>query len=250
MGNTCIVFVRAGLVAFRPNATVSSRNRYNFAKLNEIDANSGWLRIYWQTTIIFGRENLSIDIHSDEELMRQVQHGEQSALAALYDRHSPIALGLIIKILGDRAASEEVLQELFWRVWDRADNFDSARGKFTTWMFSITRRMAIDALRKRQVRPQPLERQSAEFLLDLQSAEIDVMEEVSSNLAGEAVIDALQVLPDEQREVIEKAYFEGKTRREIAVETDVPLGTVHTRARLGLQRLRQTLSGRGMGGDR
>lgn len=194
---------------------------------------------------------MSISVHSDEELMIMVQRGEQSALATLYDRHSPVVLGLIIKILGDRAASEEVLQELFWRVWDRADNFDPSKGKFTTWMFSITRRMAIDALRKRQVRPQPLERQSAEFLLKTQSADTDVMEVVSSNLTGEVVIDALQTLPDEQRQVIEKAYFEGKTRREIAAETDVPLGTVHTRARLALQRLRQTLTGRGIeGGSR
>ncbi len=180
--------------------------------------------------------------------MAQVQRGEQAALSTLYDRYAPVVLGVLVRIVGDRAVAEEVLQEAFWRVWDKSGSFDASKGSFKTWLFSIARRHAIDVVRKRKVRPQPIQSDAAELKLSLQADETDVSAEVDQTLNADTVRGALDTLPAEQRQVIELAYFQGKTRREISAETNIPLGTIHTRARLALQRLQKTLVAQGLEG--
>lgn len=180
--------------------------------------------------------------------MAQVQRGDQAALATLYDRYAPVVLGVLMRIVGDRTVAEEVLQEAFWRVWDKSGSFDVDKGSFKTWMFSIARRHAIDVVRRQKVRPQAMQSDSADLILELQTDEADVSAEVEQTLTASTLRSVLDNLSSEQREVIELAYFKGKTRREIAAITNVPLGTIHTRARLALQRLRKLLEAQGMEG--
>jgi RNA polymerase sigma-70 factor (ECF subfamily) len=154
-------------------------------------------------------------------------------------------MGICFKIIADRAAAEDVLQETFWRVCQNASSYQSQRGSFTGWLFRIARNLAIDVYRRDRSRPQAItETRDADPILDqMPDLDINVTEQVQANLNAQQIRSALKNLPREQRQVIELAYFYGMTRMEIAQATKEPLGTIHTRARLGLQRLRQELEG-------
>jgi RNA polymerase sigma-70 factor (ECF subfamily) len=181
---------------------------------------------------------------SDEVLAARVARGDRTALDALYDRHASTVLGLAIRITGERTSAEDILQETFWRIWQNAGSYQPERGLFTGWLFRIARNLAIDAYRRHSVRPQtiPAEMADADPILDrIPDPDINVTEQAQSNVRNELVRDAMKTLPREQRQVIEMAYFYGMTRQEIADATDEPLGTIHTRARLGLQKLSETL---------
>ena len=186
---------------------------------------------------------------SDEILVARVASGDRTALESLYDHHAAAVLGISLKIIGDRAAAEEVLQETFWRVWQSAATYQSQRGSFTGWLFRIARNLAIDAYRRRSVRPQTIiETADANPILDqLPDPDMDVEDQAQSNLKAQQVRNALTILSREQRQVIEMAYFYGMTRQEIAEATGEALGTIHTRARLALQKLRKELEGREAG---
>ena len=182
---------------------------------------------------------------SDEVLAAQVGRGNGAALEALYDRYASTVLGISLKVIGDRAAAEDVLQETFWHVWRSAATYQSQRGSFTGWLFRIARNLAIDAYRRRNVRPQAIiDADSADALLDqTPDPDMDVVDQTQSVLKNRQVRKALASLPRVQRQVIELAYFYGMTRQEIAEATGEALGTIHTRARLGLQKLREELEG-------
>jgi RNA polymerase sigma-70 factor (ECF subfamily) len=189
--------------------------------------------------------NLSIAQLSDEILIARVARGDRTALGTLYDRHAASVMGICLKIIGERAAAEDVLQETFWRVWQNASTYQSQRGSFTGWLFRIARNLAIDVYRRDRSRPQAItETRDADPILDqMPDLDINVTEQAQANLDAQQIRNALKNLPREQRQVIELAYFYGMTRLEIAQATREPLGTIHTRARLGLQRLRQELEG-------
>ena len=180
---------------------------------------------------------------SDEILIARVASGDASALEILYDQHAAAVLGVTFRIIGDRLAAEDVLQETFWRVWQSAVTYQAQRGSFRSWLFRIARNLAIDAYRRQSVRPQAIaEMTDTDPILDqLPDPNVDVPELTQTNLYAQQVRSALATLPREQRQVIELAYFYGMTRREIAEATGEALGTIHTRARLGLQRLREEL---------
>lgn len=180
---------------------------------------------------------------SDEILAAQVASGDRAALETLYEHHAATVLGISLKIIGDRAAAEDVLQETFWRVWQSAVTYQSQRGPFTGWLFRIARNLAIDAYRRRSVRPQAItETGDANPILDrIPDPDMDVEKQAQSNLKTQQVRNALAALPREQRQVIEMAYFYGMKRQEIAEVTGEAPGTIHTRARLGLQKLRREL---------
>jgi len=184
---------------------------------------------------------------SDEQLMNQVANGDSVALEALYDRHAPRVLGVVMRILPDRPVAEEVLQETFWRIWDKADAYHVDRGTFTSWLFSIARRQAIDVTRRQKVRPQAArdEREATQMQLR-PDPDGHVDEAAWLAIQRQQVKSALTVLSPEQYEVIALAYYQGLTRQEIAESTGSPLGTVHTRARLGLQKLRTVLEAQGV----
>jgi RNA polymerase sigma-70 factor, ECF subfamily len=180
---------------------------------------------------------------SDEVLAAQVAKGNSAALEALYDRHGSTVLGLALKIVDDRASAEDILQETFWRVWKSADTFQPQRGSFTSWLFRIARNLAIDVYRRRNVRPQvmPDDEDGASRLDQTPDPDMDVASQAQSAMEDQLVHSAVRSLSGVQRQVIEMAYFYGMTRQEIAEATGEALGTIHTRARLALQKLREEL---------
>jgi RNA polymerase sigma-70 factor (ECF subfamily) len=173
----------------------------------------------------------------------QVARGDQAALEALYDRYASLVMGIALKIIGDQVVAEDILQETFWRVWQSANTYQSQLGPFTGWLFRIARNLAIDAYRRRNVRPQAiLSVDDGEPILDQTSdPDVDVAEQAQSSLMNRQLRRAVASLPGAQRQVIEMAYFFGMTRQEIAEVTGEALGTIHTRARLALQKLRGEL---------
>lgn len=179
---------------------------------------------------------------SDADLITRVTARDKRALEELYDRYAAAALGLALKMIGERNTAEEIVQEAFWRVWKRSSTFELQRGQFTAWLFGIVHNLAIDEMRRRRVRPNTVSTDAEDdTLLDLPDPGMDVTETALQSVTGEQVRSALNLLPAAQRNVIELAYFEGLTHQEIAARLNEPIGTIHTRARLGLQKLRETL---------
>jgi len=189
---------------------------------------------------------MSRDDLGDEFLIKRAAAGDAPALEMLYDRYAPIVMGLIVKLTGDPAAAEEIVQETFWRVWRNARSFRDQRGAFSSWLFGIARNLAVDFFRRRSVRPQPARDEIEQERIDrAPDPEGDVPEAAWLAIQRRQVRAALNDLPPAQRSVIEMAYFRGMTRQEIAEATGEPLGTVHTRARLALQKLREALKAQG-----
>jgi RNA polymerase sigma-70 factor, ECF subfamily len=175
----------------------------------------------------------------DETLVIQVARGNSAALEVLYDRYASTVLGISVKVIGDQALAEDVLQETFWRVWQSAGTYQPQRGSFTGWLFRIAHNLAIDAYRRRNVRPAIVNPSGNEPLIEeTPDPNTDVAEQAQSILKNRQIRKALAALPGVQRQVIEMAYFYGMTRQEIAEATGEALGTIHTRARLALQKLR------------
>lgn len=175
---------------------------------------------------------------SDAQLLEAITKRDEQALAALYDRYASILFGLLLRILHDRAEAEDVLQEVFLRVWQRAADFDEARGRVFTWLVTIARSRAIDRLRAIQSRGRVAEEAARESTFT--SVPSAVADAIASE-QREVVAQALAEIPEDQRRTLVLAYFEGLTQSEIAARTGEPLGTVKTRTRAGLARLRAIL---------
>lgn len=174
---------------------------------------------------------------SDNDLLRAVSRGDERALAAIYDRYRLILFGLILRILHDRPEAEDVLQEAFLQVWRRAADFDESRGRAFTWLVTIARSRALDRLRALGSRAR-----LAEEVGHSPHYEVgDAAEDALKSEQGTIVRQALAELPEEQRRTLFLAYFEGLTQTEIAARLGDPLGTVKTRMRSGLIKLRELL---------
>ena len=175
----------------------------------------------------------------DRGLIARIESRDADALALLYDRHSARLFGLAQRILGDTGEAEEVLQEVFLHVWKAAATFDASRGPVLAWLLVATRSRSIDRLRSR--RPG---RSAGVRSLD-EVPEAASREDIEADAAGrewEAQCRAaIAELPENQRRALELAYFEGLTHQEIAQHTATPLGTVKTRVRLGLMKLRERI---------
>jgi RNA polymerase sigma-70 factor, ECF subfamily len=179
---------------------------------------------------------------SDGELLAAISRGDQDALGQLYDRHAAVALGVAFRIVKDRGAAEEVVQDAFVAAWRRATSYDPARAEARTWLLSIVQHRAIDRTRGLAAAGRRAE-------LDLDQAveaadRSDVWRETWSRLQRAEIVAALAGLPREQREVVELAFFGGLTHVEVAERTGEPLGTIKGRMRLGLVKLRTVLQGR------
>lgn len=174
---------------------------------------------------------------SDEDLVAALAGRDTTALEALYDRYGRLAFSLAVRIAGTPETAEEIVQEAFLSIWRGAATYQPGRAAVRTWLLSITHHRAIDAVRRRTARVQtaPLEDQ-AQFV-----GVQDVWSDVSASLVRDEVRSALAKLPAEQRQSIELAYFGGLTYPEIAEKLGLPLGTVKSRLRLGLQKLQGLL---------
>ena len=180
---------------------------------------------------------------SDEVLAARVAQGDQTAFEALYDRYASIVLGMALRITGERIIAEGILQETFWRMWQGVVTYQPQRGPFTSWLFRIARDLAVDAHRLRGVRPKAIaDTTDAEPILD-QKLDPNLKEpaQAQSNFVTQQARNALKTLRHEERQVIELTYFSGMTQQEIAEATGESPGIIHTRARLGLQKLREAL---------
>jgi RNA polymerase sigma-70 factor (ECF subfamily) len=163
--------------------------------------------------------------------------GDETALETLYARHGGLIFSLALRIVGDRELAREVLQDTFLRCWDGRNAYDEARGRVLSWLVSIARHRAIDLLRSRPHQARLREREPlAELRRD--SAPPDGTESVTLR---RAVASALQALPAGQRQAIEMAYFGGQTQAEIASALGQPLGTIKSRTREAMERLRAAL---------
>jgi RNA polymerase sigma-70 factor (ECF subfamily) len=176
----------------------------------------------------------------DAELLRAVARGDESAFARIYDRYSPILLGLMLRILRSRAEAEDVLQEVFLQVWQRAHSFDAARGRAFTWLVTLARSRAIDRLRSVGSRERAAQRSAEDAPPESEPAEWADAAAVRAERA-DAVREALAELPEEQRQVLVLAYLEGMSQSEIAAAKNQPLGTVKTRTRSALRKLSESL---------
>ncbi len=180
----------------------------------------------------------------DEQLVARMMAGDTDALETVYDRYAPAVMGLALRIVGERAVAEDLVQETFWRVWKNCRAFRRDRGAFSGWLFAIARNAAIDRLRRsKNLQTVRLETEGeGRFPFDLPDPDADVPESARLAMQRRSVRTALVQLPEEQGRVIEMAYLQGLTRQEIAERLRIPLGTVHTRARLALQKLRTLLA--------
>jgi RNA polymerase sigma-70 factor, ECF subfamily len=207
------------------------------------NATDASVRINNESGPLHSQDEVVSERMSDELLATKIARGSSAALEVLYDRYASTVLGISLKVIGDRAAAEDVLQETFWRVWRSAASYQSQRGSFTGWLFRIARNLAIDAYRRRNIRPRPITDidESDSKIDQTPDPNMDVAEQSQSLLSHKQVLSALATLPRVQRQVIEMAYYYGMTRQEIAEATGEALGTIHTRARLALQKLREEL---------
>lgn len=182
--------------------------------------------------------------------MASLAAGEIHALEQLYDRYSALVFSVSLRVLADRQLAEDVTQEVFLRLWRRPESYNPDRGRLLSWLMSVTRNRAIDE-RRRLSRRTRTEEQGDEPTAELR--EIDGRDDPQLAAAAadirRVVRIAMDELPPAQRRVIELAYFAGLTQTEIAERTGVPLGTVKTRVRLAMRKLREALDAYGPGTD-
>ena len=180
--------------------------------------------------------------HRDQDLValiRRVASGEQSAVTAVYDATNRLVFGLILRIVGDRATAEEVLLDVYTQVWRQAATYEASRGVPIAWLMTIARSRAID--RVRAGRHDQQKKEPLDAIGEVSAAGVSPEEASVYSERQRLVRSALSTLAPEQREVIELAYYSGLSHSEIALKLGQPLGTVKTRTRLGMMKLRDML---------
>ncbi len=194
------------------------------------------------TTADDGLVGSNIDDHA---LMVRIRDRQPEALRLLYNRHAPVLLGICQRILNDRAEAEQILIDVFWETWERADRYDPSRAAPCTYLTLLTRSRALDVLRRRRAASGNAgnDRQAATFALDgtLVSAELPPLGRLLAGERSQSVRDALLSLDDDERSLIEACFYDGYTHAALAEKLRQPLGTVKTRIRRGLARLRTKL---------
>ena len=177
---------------------------------------------------------------ADEEVMQLVQGGNPRAFELLYDRHGSAAFSLAYRMVGNRGAAEDIVQEAFLSIWRSRLRYDQARGSVRTWVLGIVHNRAIDSLRRSVVHDR--RRETIEGIEERQEAPERTEVEVARREEARSIRSALDKLPDEQRKTIELAYFGGFSHSQIAELLEEPIGTVKGRMRLGLDKMRRQLS--------
>jgi len=183
-------------------------------------------------------EDGAIPVDHVGELLLQAAQGDEAAFAQLFDLISPRVFGLILRVLVDRSQSEEVLQEVFLEIWQSAGRFAPNRGQGRSWILTIAHRRAVDRVRSAQA---STDRDVRVGLRNIDVPHDGVAEQVEARIEAEGVAAALSKLPEAQREALTLAYYGGYSQSEIAALVGAPLGTIKTRMRDGLSRLRSEM---------
>jgi RNA polymerase sigma-70 factor (ECF subfamily) len=172
---------------------------------------------------------------TDWSLLARIGQKDEEALSALYDRYSGLVYSEAKRILRDTGAAEEILQDLFYQVWRTAERFDPAKGSLAGWLLVAARNRAISKLRRKTGIAEELNENAV-------SLKVDVESQAAQNILLDKVKAVMGSLPENQREALECAYFEGMSHSEIAEKTGQPLGTVKTRIRSAMEVLKKVLS--------
>lgn len=175
--------------------------------------------------------------------MEMIQNHEPEAIGILHDRYASMLKALIMKVIHNDAESDDLLQEIFVEIWDRAGSYDSAKGKPLGWMVTLSRRRAIDRLRKREAYGRMEERFTEHSKREMPESFAHVEEDIAHSEMREHLTRVLATLPPAQKQVIELAFYKGMSQREIAAHTGIPLGTIKTRLELGLKKISTALEG-------
>jgi RNA polymerase sigma-70 factor (ECF subfamily) len=171
------------------------------------------------------------------ELLQQIAQQDQQALLTLYQQYGNLVYGLSLRVLRQPAMAEEITQDIFLKLWRQPDRWNPSLGQFSSWLLTITRNAAIDRLR-REGRQAPASWEQTDESSDLFSDASSFVANQANWVNGQILRRLLQSLPSEQRQLIELAFYEGYTHSELAELLHLPLGTVKTRLRMGMQKLR------------
>jgi RNA polymerase sigma factor (sigma-70 family) len=172
---------------------------------------------------------------------KRLASGDEAALGEVYDQFASFVYGLALRVIGDPRAAEDVSQDVFVTVWERPEAFDPERGSLRTWLGTLAHRRAVDYVRREEARRRRTERDAARRV-----SVPDVEEVAVALVTAERVREALELLPEEQRQAIQLAYFGGKTYRQVAEVLGIPEGTAKSRLRLGLRRIADALEAQGL----
>jgi RNA polymerase sigma-70 factor (ECF subfamily) len=175
----------------------------------------------------------------DRTLIQQIGAGDPKVFSILYERYKTLVFSLAIKITGSHETAEDITLDVFTQVWKNADKYHSEKGSVKGWIASIARYRSIDTLRRRKVRSDINRPQWSDVQLETLPSNDNPGEALELEETRHKVSDAIAILPKDQQEVLALAYFKGYTHRQISAALDEPLGTIKTRIRLGLQKLRQ-----------
>lgn len=179
---------------------------------------------------------------TDEFLMARIQAQDEAALATLYKRHTPLLRTVIARVVHNEHDVDDLLQEVFLELWNRADHYDETKGKALGWIVTLARRRAIDRIRRRQAYARAEERLRLETEHEPQQVRHQgVEEDVNAADRAEIFQKLLAQLPVAQREALQLAYFRGMSQREIAAKTGIPLGTIKTRLELAVRKVRTAI---------
>jgi RNA polymerase sigma-70 factor (ECF subfamily) len=182
----------------------------------------------------------------DETIVALIAQAQADALSELYDRYSRLVFSLAVGSVGNRSTAEEITQDVFLRVWQRAGQYRPDRGRVSTWLTSIARNRSIDQLRRRGSRPEQHSVTWAEIAPGTEPSLEGPAQAADLIMERHQIRIAVNGLPVEQKKVLALAYFQGLTQNQIADLLDLPLGTVKTRIRLGIQKLHQALADEGL----
>lgn len=235
MQHACLFVICGCYAAYLPEILHARARRRGYAPVLQPEAGD--------TLNDHGPPQLEI---SDETLVARIVQRDVPAFSLMYDRYAPTVYTLAAHMLGP-AEAEEVVQEVFLRLWHKADQFDATRGSFGAWFMTITRHRIFDEVRRRTQQQRLVAAEQVDHLLaEVADPSVDVEQEAWLREQGSAVLQALQSLPDEQRQVLVLAYFGGLSQSAIARHLDCPLGTVKKRIRLGMHKLRLQLRRQGL----
>lgn len=183
------------------------------------------------------------DGQDSHDIIQAIRAGDQDAMLTFYDTYFGLVAGFCRKMIGDRGVADEVIQDVFWQVWRQAGDYNPERAQISTWLLTIARSRVIDALRRLKRQGEWIAWEESDGLLEARpgAPSTDVERAVEANMERHRIRQALEDLPPPQKEALYRVHLEGRTAKDVADHENVPIGTIKTRLRLGLDKLRKAL---------